>query len=102
MLMRIQMGWLGIHQIAERAKLTLAFPLDRGWIRGIDYLVGRDPFAPAKSPFGEINVEPDAELLMSTGIRGGFFRRGAADHQARAGDDAPFVRFYDAAIYATR
>src|SRR3954454_24986123 len=102
MLMRIQMRRLGIHQLPERVKLALAFRLHRGCIRSIDYLVGRDPLAVAKSPFGKINVEADAELLMSAGRRGGFFRPGAADHQARASDDAPFVRFDDAPIYATR
>src|SRR3954452_16012472 len=102
MLMRIEMGWLGIHQLPERVNLTLAFALHRGCIRSIDYLVGGDPLALAKAPFGEIKVETDAELLMTAGGGGGFFRGGASNHQACAGDDAPFVRFDDPAIYATR
>ena len=99
-LVRIEMRGRAIGEAEKCIELMLNFQTDGGGIIEVNDFVKRFPFAVDYGPFGEIEVEADAQVGERFCGDDSFFGGGVAHHQAGAGDDAVLMSMEDAAVDA--
>ena len=97
-LMGIKMAGITTHQASKKVQLSGDFRFDGRYILQGDDAVHGHPFPRAKGFFPQIDVKPEAEAWMVSGVGRRFGGRRPAYHQAGAGDDPTAVGLDNAAI----
>jgi hypothetical protein len=100
MLMRVEMGRVGRHQLTKTFKLSIDFGSDGVSVVERHNRVDGPPFVFLVRPLTQIEVEADAEAGQLPRASACVFGSVASDHQARTGDNPCLVTFDDAAVDA--
>jgi hypothetical protein len=99
-LMRVQVRRVSPHQFPKVCQLTRDFVGHADGILDPNDFVASDPDSLDKRPFAEIDVEPDTQVRVCSGIRCCRASRHPSHHKTRACDDAVAVGGDDSAVDA--
>src|SRR5579859_5548168 len=100
-LMRVNVGWIAANQFPEDIELKSRLFKNRQGIILVCHAVELGPVAIATaSPFSQVEMKPNAQCGMRTGVFAGLSGSRPANHEAGAGDDPLLMRPDNAAIDA--